>query len=310
MTTRYLVTGGAGFIGSHIAQTLRAHEERVRVFDNLSTGNTTNVNVLGADVDFINGDLRDMSVVRAAMVDVDVVFHEAAAASVPASIADPVTTLNINVVGTQNVLVAARDSGVRRVVFASSCALYGEHPELPTGEDQRPDPLSPYAAHKLTGEMLCRVFTQAYGLETVVLRYFNVYGPRQSPTSEYAAAIPKLTEALMRGARPIVFGDGEQTRDFVYISDVVQANLLASEAAAAVGQTMNIGSGASISINEMLRVAADLLHAPLNPDYRDPRPGDVRHSRADISRAMSLLDYSPRVDFREGLAKTIAAMKK
>jgi nucleoside-diphosphate-sugar epimerase len=308
MSRRSLVTGGAGFIGSHIAQALLERGERVRIFDNLSTGRTSNLDALRGDVDVVRADLRDMEAVRDAMNDVDVVFHQAAMASVPESLADPVTTLDVNVGGTQNVLLAARDHGVRRVVFASSCALYGERPELPSYEALLPHPLSPYAVHKLTGEGLCGVFTRAFGLETVALRYFNVFGPRQDPASDYAAAIPKLTMALARGATPVVFGDGEQTRDFVYMENVARANLLAADAAAAVGQVINIGSGESISINEMLRVAADLLGVPLHPEYRDARAGDVRHSRADISRAKVLLGYEPSVGFREGLTRTIESI--
>jgi UDP-N-acetylglucosamine/UDP-N-acetyl-alpha-D-glucosaminouronate 4-epimerase len=305
MSKRSLVTGGAGFIGSHIAQALLDRGERVRILDNFSTGQASNLDTLRGDVEVMHADLRDMNAVRVAMEDVDVVFHEAAVASVPESIADPVTTLDVNVIGTQHVLLAARDSGVRRVVFASSCALYGERPELPSHEALLPDPLSPYAVHKLTGEALCGVFTRTFGLETVVLRYFNVFGPRQDPASDYAAAIPKLARALAQGARPVVFGDGEQTRDFVYVENVAQANLLAADAPKAAGQVINIGSGASISINEMLRVAADLLGVPLDPDYREPRTGDVRHSRADIARAQALLGYAPSVGFRDGLARTL-----
>jgi nucleoside-diphosphate-sugar epimerase len=303
-----LVTGGAGFIGSHIAETLLARGERVRIFDNLSTGRTSNLDVLHGEVEVVRADLRDVEAVRAAMEDVDVVFHQAAIASVPESLANPATTLEVNIVGTQNVLLAARDQGVRRVVFASSCALYGERPELPSHEALLPNPLSPYAVHKLTGEGLCSVFTRTFGLETVALRYFNVFGPRQDPASDYAAAIPKLTRALARGASPVVFGDGEQTRDFIFVGNVAQANLLAAEAPAAAGQVINIGSGESISINGMLRVAADLLGVSLYPEYREARAGDVLHSRADISRAKALLGYEPSVGFRDGLERTIESL--
>ncbi|HEU4781875.1 MAG TPA: SDR family oxidoreductase [Ktedonobacterales bacterium] len=308
MSRRSLVTGGAGFIGSHIAQALLERGELVRIFDNLSTGRASNLDALHGEVEVVRADLRDAEAVRAAMKDVDVVFHQAAMASVPESLADPATTLDVNVGGTQNVLLAARDHGVRRVIFASSCALYGERPELPSHEALLPNPLSPYAVHKLTGEGLCSVFTRAFGLETVALRYFNVFGPRQDPASDYAAAIPKLTMALARGGNPVVFGDGEQTRDFVYVENVARANLLAADATEAVGQVINIGSGESISINEMLRVAADVLGAPLHPEYRDPRAGDVRHSRADISRARAVLGYKPSIEFREGLARTIESL--
>ncbi len=303
-----LVTGGAGFIGSHIAQALLARGERVRIFDNLSTGRTSNLDALHGEVEVVRADLRDVEAVRAAMEDVDVVFHQAAIASVPESLADPVTTLEVNIVGTQNVLLAARDRGVRRVVFASSCALYGKRPELPSHEALLPNPLTPYAVHKLTGEGLCSVSTRSFGLETVALRYFNVFGPRQDPASDYAAAIPKLTRALAQGVAPVVFGDGEQTRDFIFVGNVAQANLLAAEAPAAVGQVINIGSGESISINGMLRVAADLLGVSLHSEYREARAGDVRHSRADISRARTLLGYEPSVGFRDGLARTIESL--
>ncbi|HEX5546344.1 MAG TPA: SDR family oxidoreductase [Ktedonobacterales bacterium] len=308
MSRRSLVTGGAGFIGSHIAQALLERGERIRILDNLSTGRMSNLDMLRGEVDVIRADLRDTEAVRAAMEDVDVVFHQAAMASVPESLADPATTLDVNVVGTQNVLLAARNHGVRRVVFASSCALYGERPELPSHEALLPNPLSPYAVHKLTGEGLCGVFTHAFGLETVALRYFNVFGPRQDPASDYAAAIPKLTMALARGVSPVVFGDGKQTRDFIFVQNVAQANLLAADAPTAVGQVINIGSGESISINDMLRVAADLLGVPLHPEYREARAGDVRHSRADIARAKALLGYEPTVGFRDGLARTIESL--
>src|SRR5690242_20692359 len=308
MSRRFLVTGGAGFIGSHIAQALLERGERVRIFDNLSTGRANNLDMLRGEVDMVRADLRDIEAVRAAMDGVDVVFHQAAMASVPESLAAPAMTLDVNVVGTQNVLLAARDHGVQRVVFASSCALYGERPELPSHEALLPNPLSPYAVHKLTGEGLCGVFTRAFGLETVALRYFNVFGPRQDPASDYAAAIPKLTRALARGVNPVVFGDGEQTRDFVYVENVAKANILAADAPAAVGQVINIGCGESISINGMLRVAADVLGVRLQPECREPRAGDVQHSRADISRAKTLLGYEPTVGFREGLARTIESL--
>ena len=238
-TARYLVTGGAGFIGSHIAEALLGARESVRIFDNLATGRESNLTALEERAQFVQGDLRDLASVRAAMQGVEVVFHQGALASVPRSIADPIGSLETNINGTQNVLLAARDSGVRRVVYASSSSVYGNTPTLPKREDMPTHPMSPYAVQKLSAELLCGVFTRIYGLETVALRYFNVFGPRQDPASEYAAVIPRFLTALIEKRRPIVFGDGEQTRDFTYIANVVQANLLAASAPDAVGYALN-----------------------------------------------------------------------
>jgi len=310
VTARYLVTGGAGFIGSHIAEALLDQGESVRVFDNLATGRQTNLAALKGRAQFIHGDLRDFDSVKAAVKGVEVVFHQGALASVPRSIADPIATLETNINGTQNVLIAARNAGVRRVVYASSSSVYGNTPVLPKHEDMPTNPLSPYAVQKLTGELLCRVFTQIYGLETVSLRYFNVFGQRQDPASEYAAVIPRFLTALIEKRQPIVFGDGEQTRDFTYIANVVQANLLAATAPEAVGYAMNIGCGERISLNTVLRIAGELLVVTIDAEYRDPRPGDVRDSLADINLAERLLGYKPIVGFREGLALTLDAMRK
>ncbi len=310
ITARYLVTGGAGFIGSHIAEELLKRGESVRIFDNLATGRELNLAALAGQVQFIRGDLRDMHAVRAAMQGVEVVFHQGALASVPRSIADPVGSLETNINGTHNVLLAARDAGVRRVVYASSSSVYGNTPTLPKREEMPTHPMSPYAVQKLTGELLCGVFTRIYGLETVALRYFNVFGPRQDPTSEYAAVIPRFLTALLEKRRPIVFGDGEQTRDFTYVANVVQANLLAASSPDAAGFAMNIGCGERVSLNTLLRVAGELLGVPVNAEYREPRPGDVRDSLADISLARRLLGYNPTVSFQEGLARTLEAMRK
>lgn len=310
--TRYLVTGGAGFIGSHIAETLLKQGESVRVFDNFATGRSSNLEALqglAGHFEFVQGDLRDSNAVRAAVEGVEVVFHEGALASVPRSIAEPVASLETNIQGTQNVLLAARDAGVRRVVYASSSSVYGDTPVLPKHEEMPTAPMSPYAVQKLTGELLCGVFTRIYGLETVALRYFNVFGPRQDPTSEYAAVIPRFLTALLENRRPIVFGDGEQTRDFTYIENVVQANLLAATSSAAVGAAMNIGCGERVSLNAVLQTAGELLGMSVHAEYRDPRPGDVRDSLADISRARRLLDYRPKVIFREGLARTLSSLQ-
>lgn len=309
---RYLITGGAGFIGSHIAETLLKQGETVHVFDNLLTGKRSNLEVLhryGKQVEIIDGDLRNMQAIKAAVEGVEVIFHQAALASVPRSISDPVNSLEININGTQNILLAARDAKVRRVVYASSSSVYGNTPTLPKHEAMPTAPMSPYAVQKLTAELLCGVFTRIYGLETVALRYFNVFGPRQDPGSEYAAVIPRFLTALLEGRQPVVFGDGEQTRDFTFIANVVQANLLAASAPDAVGEAMNIGYGERISLNEVLSLAGELLNRPVQAEYRDPRPGDVRDSLADISKARRLLGYNPAVNFREGMMRTIDALR-
>lgn len=308
-TAKYLVTGGAGFIGSHIAEALLERGETVRVLDNLATGRLVNLRTLEGRVQFVQGDLRNSDTIKTAVQGVEVIFHQAALASVPRSIAEPVASLESNISGTQNVLLAARDAGVRRVVYASSSSVYGDTPTLPKSEDMPANPQSPYAVHKLTGELLCRVFTRIYGLETVALRYFNVFGPRQDPNSQYAAVIPRFVMALLENRRPVVFGDGEQTRDFTYIENVVQANILAATAPDAVGHAMNVGCGEQISLNTVLRLAGDLLGMPAQADYHEARTGDVKHSLADIRLAERLLGYRPTVKFQEGLARTIDALR-
>jgi len=311
-TARYLVTGGMGFIGSHIAEALLKQGEAVRIFDNMATGRTLNVTALQGlpgQLEIMPGDLRAIEEVTRAVMGIEVVFHQGALASVPRSIADPTSSLEININGTHNVLLAARDNGVRRVVYASSSSVYGDTPLLPKHEDMPTAPLSPYALQKLTGELLCGIFSRIYGLETVALRYFNVFGPRQDPASEYAAVIPRFLTALIEQRRPIVFGDGEQTRDFTYVENVVQANLLAATAPDAVGAAINIGCGERISLNSVLLIAGALLGVKVEAEYRDPRPGDVRDSLADIHRAQRLLGYNPTVSFAEGLAHTLAALQ-
>jgi len=309
---RYLVTGGAGFIGSHIAETLLKQGESVRVFDNYITGRKSNLDALKGlpgTLEILAGDLRDMVAVRAAVVGTEVVFHQGALASVPRSIADPVLSLETNVNGTQNVLLAARDAGVRRVVYASSSSVYGNSPTMPKHEEMPTAPISPYGVQKLSGELLCGVFTRVYELETVALRYFNVFGPRQDPTSEYAAVIPRFLTALLEKRRPIVFGDGEQTRDFTYIENVVQANLLAATSKEAIGQAMNVGCGELVSLNSVLQIAGELLGVRPEIEYREPRSGDVRDSLADISKAKRLLGYTPQVKFAQGLERTLDALR-
>jgi nucleoside-diphosphate-sugar epimerase len=307
---RYLVTGGAGFIGSHLALALAAAGHHVRVFDDFSSGRMEHL--AGADglpgvVEVVRGDLRDAAAVRAAAEGAEVIFHEGAIASVPRSLVEPATTLDVNVKGLLNMLEAARGAGVRRVVIASSSAIYGDTPDLPLSERLAPRPLSPYAAHKLCDEQLCAVYGRLYGLETVALRYFNVFGPRQDPNSEYAAVIPRFVTRLRAGQRPIIYGDGEQTRDFIHISDVVRANLLAASAASVAGGVYNIGAGERISLKQVLEVAGDLLGVQPQPEYQPPRAGDIRDSVADISLARAELGFSPQTTFRDGLADLLRA---
>lgn len=314
MAATYLVTGGAGFIGSHLTTALIERGERVRVYDNFSSGRESNLAHLAearrsGQLDIVRADIRDTEALQAALQGAEVVFHEAADASVPHSVADPVTTLQINVVGTQQVLLAARDARVRRVVFASSCAIYGDAPAQPKREDQAPAPLSPYAIHKLTDEYLCASFTRLYGLETVALRYFNAYGPRQDPNSEYSAVIPRFLTAIHAGETPTVYGDGEQTRDFIFVGDIVAANLLAASAGPeAVGQVINIGSGERTTLNAILAIARALLGTERAARYEAPRPGDIRDSLADISRARALLGFTPSIPLRKGLAWTLESL--
>lgn len=302
-----LVTGGAGFIGSHIARSLAERGERVRVLDNLSSGRSDNLAGIAGEIEVIEGDLRDAEVVARAVDGCEVVYHQAAVPSVPRSVADPRTSLDAGITGTLNVLLAARDRGARRVVFASSSSIYGDTPVMPKQEDMTPKPLSPYAISKLSAEQLCGVFTRLYGLETVALRYFNVFGPNQDPASEYAAVIPKFIAAVAAGERPTIFGDGEQSRDFTYIANVVDANLRAAAVPEASGRVFNIASGRAITVNRMLALVGELLDKPAEADYTDPRPGDIRDSLADISAARDVLGYDPEVSFEDGMAMTVAA---
>jgi UDP-glucose 4-epimerase len=301
-----LVTGGAGFIGSHIVDALVARGDSVRVFDNFSTGRRENLAQHGTAVEIVEGDLRDADAVRAAAEGIEVVFHEGALPSVPRSVKDPVTSNAVNVTGTVNVLLAARDAGVRRVMYASSSSLYGNVDVSPKHEGLVPAPASPYAVSKLTGEYYCQAFTRVYGLETVSLRYFNVFGPRQDPKSPYAAVIPIFVSQMRTGRRPTVHGDGTQSRDFTYVSNVVHANLLAAEAPDAAGLAMNAACGDSITLLELVAKLNQLLGTDLAPEFGPPREGDVKHSRADISRASTALGYAPVATFDEGLAATVA----
>jgi UDP-glucose 4-epimerase len=301
----YLVTGGAGFIGSHLVTRFVQDGRRVRVFDNLSSGSERNLSHLDGRFEFFRGDLRNPDDCRKACRDVRIIFHEAAVPSVPRSVDDPQTSHDVNVTGTFNLLMAARDAGCKRVVYAASSSAYGETEVSPKREDIAPQPLSPYAVGKLIGEHYCSVFTKCYGLETVSLRYFNVFGPRQNPHSQYAAAIPAFITHILKGESPTVYGDGEQTRDFTHIDNVVHANVLAAGAAKTAGQSVNIGYGRRVSINGVIAKINELLGKNVRPKYVDPRPGDVRHSLADISRARSVLGYEPVVSFEDGLRRCI-----
>jgi UDP-glucose 4-epimerase len=302
-----LVTGGAGFIGSHLVERLLRDGHTVRVLDNFSSGKRENLAPFASEIEIIEGDIRDAETVKRAASGVEVVFHQGAVPSVPRSIADPELSYSANITGTLTVLLAARDAGVRRVVFASSSSVYGNTPVLPKVETMTPSPLSPYAISKLTGEQTCAVFTSVYGLETVALRYFNVFGPRQDPNSQYAAVIPKFLDALKKGEAPTIYGDGEQSRDFTYIDNVVHANLRAAEAPGAAGKAFNIASGRAISVNQMLRMLADRLGVEARADYAPPRTGDVRDSLADITQARQVLGYDVLISFEEGLQRTVDA---
>ncbi|PYP84462.1 MAG: LPS biosynthesis protein WbpP [Blastocatellia bacterium AA13] len=305
----YLVTGGAGFIGSHIATRLIRDGHRVRVLDNFSSGKLKNLSEIKDEIEIIRGDIRDAAAVRDAIGGVEIVFHEAALGSVPRSVADPLTTHETNITGTLNVLLAARDAGVRRVVYASSSSVYGETPVLPKIEDMHPHPLSPYALSKLTGEHYLSVFNKVYGLESVSLRYFNIFGPRQDPESEYAAVIPKFVTALLEGRSPTIYGDGLQSRDFTYVDNVVEANLLASESSAAPGGIFNVACGGRYSLLELLTKLNEITGGSVRPIHEAARSGDVRDSQASIE-AMAAIGYRVTTDFDEGLKRTVEWYRK
>jgi len=301
-----LVTGGAGFIGSHIVERLIELGHAVRVLDNFSTGRRENLETLEGRYELLEDDLRDIGAVRKAVRDATVVFHQAALASVPRSVDDPVTSNDVNAGGTLNVLVASRDAGVRRVVYASSSSVYGDTPELPKREDMCPRPESPYAVSKLTAEHYCRVFSSLYGLECVPLRYFNVFGPRQDPNSQYAAVVPLFVTCLLGGSPPVIYGDGEQSRDFTYVANVVDANIAAATSSAGTGEVINIACGSTFTVNELFRKLQDLIGASIEPRHVEPRPGDIRHSYADVGKAERVLGFAPKVSFEEGLERTVA----
>jgi len=308
---RVLITGGAGFIGSHLVEAFLQAGAEVRVLDSLRTGRRENLaEVLErcagqGSYTLFEGDITDRTHVQEAVVGADYVLHHAALPSVQRSVEDPLSTDRINVQGTLQVLVAARDAGVKRVIFASSSSVYGDTALLPKVEEMPSNPVSPYAVSKLAGEAYCRAFTRVYGLETVALRYFNVFGPRQDPHSPYAAVVPRFLDAILHNNPPVVYGDGLQSRDFSYIENVVRANLLAVSAPGVAGEVFNIACGEGVSLQDIIRLLAELLRRPVHPQYQAPRPGDIRHSRADISKAERMLGYRPLIRFREGLERTV-----
>ena len=307
---KYLVTGGAGFIGSHIAETLAGRGDAVRVLDNLSTGKKENLAGLLDQVEFIEGDIRDLETCRRAVKGMDHVLHQAALASVPGSVADPLLNNAINVTGTLNLLLAARDAGVRSFVLASSSAVYGDDPAPSKREGREGRPLSPYGLSKHAGERYCEVFHTLFGLKAVSLRYFNVFGPRQDPQSEYAAVIPLFITKVLKGERPVVYGDGEQTRDFIYVRNVVQANILAAGSPAAGGEAVNIAGGAALTVNGLMAAVNEALGTRVEPVHAGPRAGDIRHSVADVEKSRRVLGFEPAVSFLDGLHETVSWYKK
>ncbi len=306
----YVVTGGAGFIGSNIAVRLASQGEEVRVLDDLSTGRQENLAEVEGDVEFVKGSICDAPLLREVLEGARYVFHQAALASVQRSVDNPVATNRANVEGTLRLLNAARDCGVGRVVYASSSSVYGDAPELPKHEGMKPAPKSPYAVSKLAAEHYCGAFTEVYGLETVALRYFNVFGPRQDPAGQYAAVVPIFVRCLLEGKRPTVFGDGEQSRDFTFVDNVVDANLQAARAEGAAGAVVNIGCGERHTLNELLEFLGGILETSVEPEYGPERSGDVRHSLADIQKARRRIGYDPAVGFEEGLRRTVRWYKE
>ncbi|MHB1537988.1 MAG: SDR family oxidoreductase [Solirubrobacteraceae bacterium] len=307
---KVLVTGGAGFIGSHLAGRLLQLGHEVRILDNFATGRRSNLAAFHGDVEVVEGDVQSAERAYTAVRGCELVFHQAALPSVPRSIQDPLTSNASNVTGVLNVMLAARDSGVRRVLYASSSSVYGSNPQLPKSEEMTPLPISPYAVAKLAGEGYCRAFGEVYGLETVAIRYFNVFGPRQDPRSQYAAVIPNFITALLGGERPVIYGDGEQSRDFTYVENVVSGNVLAAQAEGVPGRVYNVACGRRITLNELCGELRDLIGSEIEPRYAPARAGDVKHSLADISAARADLGYEPEVLLRDGLARTIDHLRE
>jgi len=307
---KYIITGGAGFIGSNIAQKLVTMGNIVKVIDNLSTGNLNNLAEVRDNIEFIEGDIKDLNLLKKEFKGFDYVLHQAALCSVPRSINDPISSNTSNIDGTLNVLVAARDNSLKRVVYASSSSVYGNALSEYKSEDLPVNPLSPYALTKLTGETYTRLFYKIYGLETICLRYFNVFGPHQDPSSQYSAVIPKFISMMIKGESPIILGDGTQSRDFTYVQNNVQANILAATAAQGAGEAINIACGQSISLNELVNLINQELGTNIKPVYQDERAGDIKHSKADISKAKKILNYEAKFDFLSGLKETIQWYKK
>lgn len=307
--TTCLVTGGAGFIGSHIVDALVARGDRVRVLDNLVTGHRENLFGVMDEIDFIEGDVRDEVIVHQATEGVDYIFHLAAMVSVPESMAKPLEAELVNGVGTINLLTAAKQAGVRRLVLSSTCAVYGDEPTLPKVETMTTFPKSPYAISKLTAEAYCKIFNEAFGQETAILRYFNVFGPRQDPSSPYSGVISIFVDRLARGIAPFIFGDGQQTRDFVFVKDVVRANLLASSTPEAAGKTFNIGTGRQVTISQLFSGLREIFEVDLEPHYKEERSGDIRYSYSEPALAQEVLGWSAQFSFEEGLQRLVDSVR-
>jgi nucleoside-diphosphate-sugar epimerase len=302
----YLVTGGAGFIGSHIVEGLVERGEKVRVLDNLSTGKMDNLAGVSGRIEFVEGDIRDLETCRRAADGADHVLHQAAVASVALSVEDPLLTNAVNVTGTLNLLVAAREAGARSFVLASSSAVYGDDPALAKVEGREGRPQSPYGVSKLVGEKYAEAFHALHGMKTAALRYFNVFGPRQDPSSQYAAVIPLFITRILRGERPVIYGDGEQSRDFIYVKSVVEANILAAGSAAGGGEAVNVAGGRGMTVNALLGAVNEVLGAGVEAVHAPPRPGDIKHSTADVRKAKKVLGFEPGTPFIEGLRETVA----
>ncbi|HOI30239.1 MAG TPA: SDR family oxidoreductase [Melioribacteraceae bacterium] len=305
---KILVTGGAGFIGSNIVDELLKRNHSVRILDNFSTGKRENIQEFFKDIELIEGDIRNYTTVENSVKGIEVILHQAALPSVPRSINDPLSTNEVNISGTLNILEAARLNGVRRLIFASSSSVYGNSTELPKHEGLKPNPLSPYAVSKLTGEYFCKVYSEIYGLETIALRYFNVFGPRQDPNSEYSAVIPKFIKAFMENRQPVIYGDGTQSRDFTYVENVVEANILAISMMYQSWLTMNCATSNPITLNELVKQLNSLSTKNIIPIYNKSKPGDIKHSYADISLIRNELGYKPKTDFINGLFKLFQIM--
>src|SRR4030043_2124633 len=310
--SKVLGTGGGGFFGSNLAEASLRMGHQVRVLDNLSTGKRENLafDEVYPFLEIIEGDICDLTACQRAMEGIEYVFHQAAIPSVQRSVEDPLTSHTVNTGGTLNLLIAARDSGVRRVIYAASSSAYGDTPTLPKKEEMVPTPLSPYALQKFIGEQYCRLFFQLYGLETISLRYFNIFGPKQDPNSIYSAVIPRFIDALVSDRPPVIFGDGEQSRDFTYVDNVVHANLLAMDAERTHGEVVNVACGRRVSLNQLLKVLQDIIGSHISPLYEEPRKGEPRHSLADIQRGKTILNYDPRIRTEEGLRKTVEYFKR